>query len=324
MTLSLSSTLPPVGLDVSKATLDVRYSTQAGKGKRFCLHTPNTLEGFEQSQAWFSTLGASQVHVCLEASGTYSDAVALFLLDHGHVVSVVNPARLCAFRKSEGQQSKTDRADALLLAQFCEQKRPRSWQPTPAAQQQLQLLVQRLDDLEGMRQAERNRLENSRLSEGLRSSIREMISQIETHMQQLGQQMHVFVQEHQEVQRSCDLLDSIAGLAQLSAMRMVSVFGVSPLLPTARACVAFVGLNPVLKESGTRVHGHPHISKWGNAQVRKWLYLCALSVMRSDADARTLGERVARARPQQHGGGDRDHAQVGASHLRGLEKPAAL
>src|SRR5712691_11241749 len=63
----------------------------------------------------------ARVHACLEATGTYSDAIATFLFEHGHQVSIINPARVTAFRVSEGIRTKTDRHDALVLARFCEQ-----------------------------------------------------------------------------------------------------------------------------------------------------------------------------------------------------------
>ena len=45
--------------------------------------------------------GANHVHVCMEASSTYGDELATYMYDAGHTVSIVNPARIEGFARSE-------------------------------------------------------------------------------------------------------------------------------------------------------------------------------------------------------------------------------
>lgn len=148
------TTLVPVGIDVSKQSLDIAVRQQSKVRTRKVANTP---EGFAQVCDWLKGQGVSRAHLCLEATGTYSDAIALFAHQQGHQVSVLNPARVAAFRKAEGKLSKTDAQDAALLLRYCEQKHPAAWTPTPAEVLKLQGLVGHLDDLEQMRQQERNR-----------------------------------------------------------------------------------------------------------------------------------------------------------------------
>jgi transposase len=61
---------------------------------------------------------ANRVHACLEATGGWSEQVAISLGEAGHVVSIVNPARIKAFAQSEMVRTKTDRIDAALIARF--------------------------------------------------------------------------------------------------------------------------------------------------------------------------------------------------------------
>ena len=77
----------------------------------------------------------------------------------GWKVSVVNPARIKGFAQSELARTKTDRADAALLARFCAALRPALWVPPPAAFRQLRAWVDRLQALKDMRQQEMNRIE---------------------------------------------------------------------------------------------------------------------------------------------------------------------
>ena len=60
----------------------------------------------------------------LEATGTYGEALATWLDDAGHQVSVVNPMTIHAFAASRLSRTKTDRTDAALIAQFCATHQP--------------------------------------------------------------------------------------------------------------------------------------------------------------------------------------------------------
>ena len=88
---------------------------------------------------------APRVHACLEATGGYEEEAALYLLAAQHVVSVVNPRRIHAYAKAQLQLGKTDRADAALIARFCERERPEPWQVPPPAYRQLRHLTRGLD-----------------------------------------------------------------------------------------------------------------------------------------------------------------------------------
>jgi transposase len=88
-------------------------------------------------------MGCEQVHACMEATGTYGDALALSLHQAGHTVSIINPARIVAFRHSEGGRTKTDKQDAKLIARFCVEKRPTAWKPPSQEVEQLQVILMR-------------------------------------------------------------------------------------------------------------------------------------------------------------------------------------
>lgn len=292
----MDKTLTPIGIDVAKLTLDVRVflpEPATGPFKRFA----NQEQGLAQLQEWLLRQGYQQVHACLEATSTYSDLVAEFLYAQGHQVSLANPARVAAFRTSEGIRTKTDRHDALLLARFCAQKRPALWCPTPPAVHQLQVLLAHLDDLQAMRQQERNRLENLRLDALTRQSLLEHIGWLQTQIELTLQRAQALVEQTSELAGPCAHLDSIPGIARLTAMRLYSVFFDLQRFSRAPKLVAHAGLCAADENSGTSVHRRASISKVGNAQIRKWLYMSALSLMRYDPDVgRWAGELKARGK----------------------------
>lgn len=147
---SMPSTLRVhVGIDVSKLKLDVaRLRDGKLRNKVF----DNKPGGFKALAAWLADDGVApdQAHLCLEATGPYSEALAVWLSDEGWWVSVVNPARVKGFAQSELTRNKTDKADAGLLARFCAALAPERWSAPSAAVRQLRSLVERLQALKDM------------------------------------------------------------------------------------------------------------------------------------------------------------------------------
>ena len=126
----LSVWMAYVGIDVAKTKLDVVLRL----GERSIYQVfANTAQGFTALAGWLGSFGleASQVRICLEATGSYSDALALDLFARGYGLSVLNPAALVEYRRSQNVRSKTDKLDAQLLARYAQDKQPRSYKPLP-------------------------------------------------------------------------------------------------------------------------------------------------------------------------------------------------
>src|SRR5687768_4226743 len=108
-----------VGIDVSKGWLEV-VVRPTGEHRRLA----NDAAGWAEALTW---LDQARVLVVLEASGGYEQGVVQALSGAGIAVSVGNPLWLRRWMQSQGQQAKTDRLDAAMLALYAEERRP---QPT--------------------------------------------------------------------------------------------------------------------------------------------------------------------------------------------------
>jgi transposase len=183
-----------LGIDLAKGTFDVHLLAESIVSSHHFVNTPH---GFEALDQWLKHQGIEQVHACMEATGTYGDALALFLYHADHIVSIVNPARIVAFRKSEGGRTKTDKQDAKLIAHFCAQKQPVAWVPTPKEVEQLQVLLLRLESLQQMERQEANRLENSRLDAQTRQEIQEHLQDLSTRIQEVKKRLHAHIEQHE-------------------------------------------------------------------------------------------------------------------------------
>jgi transposase len=271
-------TLPPLGLDVSKRKFNACLLRAGGKLRHKVF--PNDPEGFSQLSDWLSKQGVKRVHACLEATGTYGEALATYLHAQGHVVSVVNPAAIKAYAQSHLSRTKTDRVDAALIAGFCGERRPPGWHPPEREVQELQALVRRLDSLIEMRTAEENRLSSGVTVAAVRASVEEHLAYLCEQIKKTEALIRDHINNHPGLKRQRELLDSIPGIGETTAAALLAEVPDFSRYKSARQVAAFAGLVPRERQSGSSVKGRVRLSKIGNARLRKALYFPAVTAIR--------------------------------------------
>ena len=281
-----------LGIDVSKNTLDAALLS-ADEPARKPRHKvfANTAIGHEQLLQWLAQNGATQVHACLEATGTLGQGVALTLHQAGHKVSIVNPALIRAFGQSQLSRTKTDKADAQLIARFCQMHQPPLWTPPAPEIAELQALVRRLESLDEMRMMEENRLESGVSCEVVRASLEEHIAYLQAQIEKTRQQIRDQIDQSPTLKNQRDLLTSIPGIGETTAALLLAEVDAAQF-ESARQVAAFAGLVPRIRQSGTSVRARSRLSKAGSSRLRKGLYFPALTALRFNPLIRALGLRL--------------------------------
>lgn len=262
-----------LGLDVAKHKVDVALLNQSNKLKHKAIK--QTPEGFQELQNWLLRQGVDHVHACLEATGIYSEDLAIFLQAQGHLVSVVNPARISAFAKTQLSRNKTDKIDAELIAQFCQTQNPEPFIAPPPALRELQSLVRHLDNLTESLQKEKNRLETNK-SKAIVQSIQTVIRVLEQEIQKTKKKIEDLFKNHPDIKNDRDLLATIPGIGNLTASKLLAEIPQIKKYQSAKQLVAFAGLNPQHHLSGATVYKKARLSKIGSSRIRKMLFMPAL------------------------------------------------
>lgn len=270
--------LPNLGIDIAKVKFNVCLMQLNGKLKHKVF--ANTAAGFEQLSAWLLRQGSAQVHACLEATGTYGEALSHYLHERGHTVSVMNPAAIKAFAASRLSRTKTDRVDAELIARFCLAQQPPPWTPPAPEVRELQALVRRLESLIEMRVAEENRLSAGFSVVAVRSSVEEMLAHLKDQIRRTEKLIRKHIDKHPGLKQQSELLDSIPGIAETTAALLLAEVPDIKRYRSARQLAAFAGLVPRERQSGSSVRGRVRLSKIGNARLRKALYFPAITALR--------------------------------------------
>jgi transposase len=277
-----------LGIDIAKAKCDVALQAPDGRVRRkSCANTP---AGFRELEAWLRRHGVARVHACLEATGTYGDALATWLFDAGHRVSVVNPMMIHAFAASQLSRTKTDRTDAALIARFCATQQPELWTPTPREIRELQALVRRLDALHEMRTQETNRLASGAATTAVARSIATVIETLTDEIAAVQAQIRDHFTQHPGLRSQRDLLTSIPGIGEATAAVLLAEL-FDKRYSSARQAAAFAGVVPRIVESGT-MRRPGRLSKIGPGRLRKALYFPALAALRCNPTLQSLRGRL--------------------------------
>ena len=281
--------LASVGIDVSKDKLDVALLRAPGKFRDKVVG--NNRKGFEELRAWLAKHGITQAHICMEATGSYWEELAEFLADAGFAVSVVNPMLVKKYGESLGERNKTDRVDARVIAKFCAERVPQRWQAPSKAMRGLRALVRRREALVGLRTEELNRRDSA--SDPLvLSSIGSVIAHLDKQIELIERQIRDHIDGDPTLKSQCELLNSVPGIGAVTSAMLLSYYGGDQArFSSSKQAVAFAGLDPCLRESGTSVKGRPRISKKGHAGIRATLYMPAVSAMRTSW-GKTFADRL--------------------------------
>src|SRR5215216_38715 len=241
--------LPSLGIDIAKASFHVcLLRDQKLRHKVF----PNNEVGFGQLLVWLQHLKVSRAHACMEATASYGDELAHFLHKAGHLVSIVNPARIKGFAQAQMARNKTDKMDATIIARFCHTQQPEEWAPPPPEIAQLQRLVRRLESLQSMRQQEQNRLEHLSKDEPVRQSVEKVITLLDSEIESMRKLISQHIDQSPGLGADRQLLLTIPGIGEATVAWLLSEVQMKQYR-SARQLAAHAGLTPRHKESGTSV-----------------------------------------------------------------------
>lgn len=260
-----------LGIDIAKQKFDVALLVDKKTKHKTC---KNSVEGFETLTIWLEKQGIQKVHACLEATGNYGEDLAIYLHEAGQMVSIVNPAKIKGFGQSELIRTKTDKIDAALIARFCLAMKPGPWSPPSPEIRSLRALVRRVDSLIDMRSQEKNRI--STAHESVIPLIKEHIGYLDKEIEKIRNQIADLIDQDPNLKNKKDLLVSIPGIGTATIPHILAELDDLKKFNHVRELVAFIGLAPREKLSGSSIKGKPRLCKIGHARLRKALYMPAL------------------------------------------------
>ncbi len=275
-----------VGIDVSKATLDLAALSLTGEVRHETFE--NTAQGHAALLVWLEPF--PRCRVSLEATSSYHQHLTETLQAKGLYVSVLNPAQVSYFVKSQHRRNKTDKADALWLAIYTKERHPVA---TPASNLRRQSLAREIGALQKDITRLKNRLEaasGGQVHPKVVASLKQRIIALKEQKRELEAELERETKDANG-QELC-LLTSIPGVGVHTACLLLAELGDVRRFASARKLVAFAGLTPAQFESGSSIARRSHISRLGSCHLRRLLYMPCLSAIRFNPIIKVFFERL--------------------------------
>lgn len=259
-----------IGVDVSKDTLAVTWIDPPTRRVRWEATVPNSPAGIER------ILGRTPagMPLVLEPTGRYGEAVARRAQAAQRPVLLAQPKRAKAFLAAVQPRAKTDRLDSRGLALYglCTELRPYPLKSHDTAHLD-ELLAVRASLSQTLARLRQQRRELPDMAGMLEAPIRAIEETLTTIDQELAHPT-----SPTETHRQATELDRIPGVGLITSLTVASRLQ-AKTFPTPDAFVAYVGLDVRVRQSG-RFQGRCKLTKQGDAEVRRLLFLAATASLR--------------------------------------------
>jgi len=257
-----------IGIDVSKSTIDVYDGKKSYKFE-------NNETGFKQIVSLSEEI--KNTILIFEPTGIYSYALTNFCSTYKIKVVMVGPKESRDFARSLKVRSKTDKIDAKVLYKYQSHVETKMVK-VPVVNHHAVKIQEMLNVYEGILSAKqkfKNQIEStSKEYKDLVRTIKRMIDNLELEAQKLFNKIELLLLRNERIKAKYDAISTIPSIGQKSALYLAAFFLKYPLA-NAKELTALMGLDPVMRDSGT-YRGKQRISKHGGQQLRNLLYLPTL------------------------------------------------
>ena len=272
------------GIDISKDVFDVM--DEKGVHYQFL----NTHTGFKK---YLKILDA-QSHCVMEATGYYHYKLAYFLLENSIKVSVENPLSVKRYIQMKLSKIKTDKSDAKMICQYAKNVDLRLWQGDSKDQQACLQLTRSLSIYTKQSTALKNKIHGEEVlglpSKDVYRSLKRLLKSIQKEKCILEKKLHELVKkEHQEL---LTLVESIPGIGRKTGIMLLVLTDGFDRFSSASELCSYAGITPVIRQSGSSVHGKARISKIGNQKLRNLLFLCSFNACKYNKACKALYDRI--------------------------------
>lgn len=257
-----------VGIDVAKDTLAISIW-----GKEEVIEIHNRLDAI---QKWLVSL-PEKAHIGLESTGSYHRLVAGLCVSSGRTVHLLQPRDMSNYRRTVAPRGKTDAIDAQVIARFVAREHAslRSWTPPTPDQDRMDSLLKTRAFCSRQRSSLNQVREAKDSVEGILAEVEKAMTKA---IASIDRQIKQLVKKIPEMANGCARLETIDGVGPVIAAALGNTLCKHDF-KDSQALIGYIGLDPRPMESG-KYKGRKRLSKRGPAELRRLLYLAAMTGVR--------------------------------------------
>jgi len=290
-----------VGIDIPKDSFEVCIKQL--KDERSVIKATRSFQNdypeFEKFLNWTLSKVSNPIFV-METTGVYHEDLTHYLYSNDQKVSVVLANKMKHFAKSLNMKTKTDKADAQMIAQYGLERPLEWWCPMMPQMKDLRdLCRERLSlkkdlvrckcQIHGLNHA------HSTLDVVLQLK-EQQIGFLENNIRIIENEIIRLTEEDKEFNQRVKNIETIKGLRLLTIVTVLCETNGFSQFNNIRQVVSYAGLDIAERQSGL-FKGKTRISKKGNARIRECLYMPALSATSYNEPIKALYERVVERNP---------------------------
>lgn len=282
-----------IGLDVSKDTIDATLITT--KGSKDYIKISNNTDGFENLINWIKTKRIRKIAISMEATGIYYEQAAEYL-SALYTIFVINPLKIKEYAKSQFSNTKTDKADSKLIAEFANRHLDKLTPFRPSENPILYKLVNLLQQLKEQQKETQNRLHTAK-DIYIKSTHEAIIELLEEKIDLTSKRIEGMIKQKESLNIEYQNLQTIPAIGKETAVILLRHL-TDKNFETANKFVAFAGLSPKIEQSGTSVNKKGRLSRYGHRQLKRALFMPALVAYRMNAFPQLVSNLEAAKKPK--------------------------
>lgn len=232
--------------------------------------------------AWLKSLPAGCV-IGMEATGRYHQALADLALACGHIVYVLNPKHIAHYAQGLGQRGKTDQLDAAVICRYLERERDRLHPyttPSPLQRELRDRISQRAALVRHCSALKQSlKATSGQANAALRAAQRGALKALDKLLTEIEKELKAAIAAHPPLEAKRKQLQTITGIGSINSIALTHRFDRTPFA-NSDAVVAAYGMDLKPNDSGNRI-GKRHLTKQGNAEDRRLIYLAAQSAAKT-------------------------------------------
>ena len=291
-----------IGIDVSKATLDVFIHT-----KRLHKQFLNNKKGFAELLKWVKN-EVSKIEEtiwCFEHTGWYCVLLSHFMYSNKLYYCCVNPMEI---KRSMGlKRSKTDKQDAEEIARYAWLRRNEldSSIPMPLNLVELQRLMSLREQLVKQTTALKNLSKGFKVTVEKESSdfgmktIKQTLKQLESQIKKVEKEMARLIKQDGNMYHNFKMSKSVKGVGDIMAIQMLLHTHNYTRFGTWREFSSYCGLVPYPYQSGTSINRKPTTHSVSDQKMKSLLTMSAISAIQADKELKQyFKKRVEEGKPK--------------------------
>lgn len=273
-----------VGIDIGKFNFVV-----AVHGTKTVTSYENSSSGIGQFLSEFKHCLPSSLCI-VEPTGGHELGLLFALCNQRIAVHRAHTRKVKNFIRSFGNEAKTDKLDALVLAKYGCERHPSLDIFSPPSQEANKLYewVQRRNDLKQMLVAEKNRLQSPRI-EQIKGSIHKVIHLLMSEIKSITEEIDQLVKQNKVLNERKTLLKTVPGIGNIIANELLVLLPELGQL-TRRQVASLVGVAPISKDSG-KLRGYRRTGH-GRQGIKPLLFLAAMAARNSNSHLKTFYESL--------------------------------